>query len=245
MSGSLDKRRFWSDGDGIYHIATFGERLFAGFWEWVAAVFIGGFVAASVTVWFVLTRAETPEEVNWYVFGDGVTGGILLFFPLMLAFPAIVHLVSGIVLASVGQGLGYRAMMLRVRRDNLEELDWRRVMIRQFIGSPGLMLPFLLMVLGGGLYLCLRVIALMFGVGIDVLDVSDDQVNRIWSIFVRTYWITVPILVFANHLWMRIDAKGRPPHDVLLDVVVIQDRILSTNRAAFPPTGREPVERWD
>ena len=124
----------------------------------MAAVFIGGFVAASVTVWFVTRRAETPEEVNWYVFGDGETGGILLFFPLMLLLPAIVHLVSGIVLASVGQSLGYRAMMLRVKRDNPDELGWRRVMLRQIIGSPGLMIPCLFMVLTGGLYLFLRVI---------------------------------------------------------------------------------------
>lgn len=222
-----------------------GERLFAGFWEWVAAVFIGGFVAASVTVWFVLGRAENPEEVNWYVFGDGVTGGILLFFPLLLMFPPIVHLVSGIVLAFVGQGLGYRAMMLRIKSDNLGQLSWQRVMLRQFIGSPGLMIPCLLVVLTGAPYLCLRVIALMFDLRIDVLVISDNQVNGLWSIFVRTYWITVPLLIFANHLWIRIDAKGRPPHDVLLDIVVVQDRILSTNRAAFPLTGRSPVERWD
>ena len=245
MASESDRRRFWSDGRGIYHIATIGERAFAGFWEWVAAVFIGVFVAASVTVWFVTRRAEDPEEVNWYVFGDGDTGGILLFYPLVLVFPAIVRAVSGIVLASVGQSLGYRSMMLRVVRDNLDELGWRRVMIRQFIGSPGLMIPFLLMVLAVGLYLCLSLIALMFDLRIDALDVSDDQVNRIWSIFVRTYWITVPILVFANHWWMKVDAKGRPPHDVLLDVVVVQNRILSTNRAAFPPVGRDKVERWD
>lgn len=245
MAGESDRRRFWSDGHGIYHIATMGERLFAGFWEWAAAVFIGGFFAASVTVQFVLSRAENPEEVNWYVFGDGETGGILLFYPLLLAIPPIVHLASGIVLASVGQGLGYRAMTLRVKRDNLEQLSWQRVMLRQFIGSPGLMMPCLLVVLMGVPYLCLRVIALMFDLRINVLDVSDDQVNTLWSIFVWTYWTTVPLLVFANHLWMRIDAKGRPPHDVLLDVVVVQDRILSTNRAAFPSMGRAPVERWN
>lgn len=245
MSGASDKRRLWSDGHGIYHIATMGERLFAGAWEWAVAVFIGGFVAASVTVGFVYSRAETPEDVNWYIFGDGVTGGILLFFPLVLVFPPIVRLVSGIVLAFVGQGLGYRAMMLRIKMDNLEHLGWRRVIFRQFIGSPGLTIPCLLTVLTGASYLCLRLMALMFDLHIDVLDVSDDQVNRIWSIFVRAYWIMVPLLVFANHLWMRIDAKGRPPHDVLLDVVVVQDRILSKNRAAFPSTGRAPVERWD
>lgn len=85
MNGASGKRRYWSDGHGIYHVATMGERLFAG--EWLAAIFIGVIIAASLTVEFVYSRAETPEEVNWYVFGDGVTGGILLFFSLVAGVP--------------------------------------------------------------------------------------------------------------------------------------------------------------
>ena len=41
MSEASDKRRFWSDGHGIYHIATFGERLFAGFLDWMFTVGAG------------------------------------------------------------------------------------------------------------------------------------------------------------------------------------------------------------
>lgn len=107
------------------------------------------------------------------------------------------------------------------------------------------MVPCLLVALSGAAYLCLWFIALLFDLHIGILDLTDDRVNWIWSVFARTYWITVPLLVLVNHLWMRRDAMGRPPHDVLLDVVVVQNRILSTNRAAFPSDDREPVERWD
>ena len=62
---------------------------------------------------------------------------------------------------------------------------------------------------------------------------------------VDVYWIMAPVLVVVNHVWILKSAKGRAPHDIMLDAVFVQDRILSTNRAAFPSTGRAPVERWD
>ena len=51
--------------------------------------------------------------------------GSALFEPMVLVFPAtIVHrgVRRSVLGFGVGQGLGYRAMMLRVRRDNLDEL---------------------------------------------------------------------------------------------------------------------------
>ena len=34
------------------------------------------------------------------------------------------------------------------------------------------------------------------------------------------------------------------PHDIMLDTVAVQERILSTNPKVFPPAGSRTVERW-
>ena len=253
MAGESDRRRFWSDGHGIYHIATFGERAFAGFVDWAVALFVVGAVGASVTVYYVYATAETSVgldgrrtlDLNWYVFGMAETGGILLYEPVVFMVATIVHLVSAIMLARGINILGYRAFRLRVKRDNLDSLGVTRCVLHKFVGSPGLVLPYVLIVLLGLLFGTLKSLDVLFDQRIDLLGILSDPVTGIWSVGVDVYWILAPVLVVLNHVWILKTAKGRAPHDIMLDTVVIQDRILSTNRAAFPSTGRAPVERWD
>ena len=69
-------------------------------------------------------------------------------------------------------------------------------------------------------------------------------VTNSWPLGVDIYWIAGSILVVINHVWMLVDGKSRMPHDIMLDTVVVQERVLSTNPAMFPPKGSGPVERW-
>ncbi len=253
MAGESDRRRFWSDGHGIYHIATFGERAFAGFVDWAVALFVGVAVGASVTVYYVYATAESSVgldglqtlDLNWYVFGTAETGGILLYEPVVFVVATIVHLVSAILLARGVNTLGYRAFRLRVNRDNLDSLGVTRCVLHRFVGSPGLVLPYALIVLLGVLFGILKGFDVLFAQRIDLLGILSDPVTGIWSVGVDVYWILAPVLVVLNHVWIFKGAKGRAPHDIMLDTVFVQDRILSTNRAAFPSKGRAPVERWD
>ena len=253
MAGETDRRRFWSDGHGIYHIATFGERAFAGFVDWAVALFVGLAVGASVTVYYVYATAESSVafdgrrtlELNWYVFGTAETGGILLFEPMVFLVATIVHFVSAIMLGWGINTLGYRAFRLSVKRDNLDSLGVTRCVLHRFIGSPGLVLPYLLIVSLGVLFGTLKGFEVVFDQRFDLLGILSDPVTRIWSVGVYVYWILAPVLVVLNHVWILKTAKGRAPHDIMLDTVMVQDRILSTNPDAFPAVGRDPVERWD
>ena len=226
---------------------------FAGFVDWAVALFVGVTVGASVTVYYVYAVAETSVgfdgrrtlELNWYVFGTAETGGILLFEPMVFVVATIVHFVSAILLGRGVNTLGYRAFRLRAKRDNLDQLGVMRCLLHRFVGSPGLVLPYLLIMLLGALFVVLQVFEALFGQRFDLLGILSDPVTGIWSVGVDVYWITAPILVVINHVWILKNAKGQAPHDIVLDTVLVQDRILSTNRAAFPSVGREPVERWD
>lgn len=254
MNKRDEDRRFWSDGHGIHHLATFGERLLVGFVDWAAALFIGGAVGAIVTVTYVYWSAEYVHvygftapvaKLNWYVFGTAETGGILLFEPVAFMFATIVHIAYVIMLARRNDTLGQVAFSLKIKRDNLESLGLRRCLVHKFVGSPGLLLPYILLLLLGILFVVLKGFEAMFYERIDLLGILSTPVNRIWSIGVDAYWIVAPILIVVNHVWVLRDTKYRTLHDVILDTVMVQDRILSTNHAAFPSTGREPVERWD
>ncbi len=245
MSGTSDVRRFWSDGHGIYHVATFGERLFASSLDWLVALSVGSFLGSVVTVTYVVRVSEPDEELDWYVFGEPETGGIFLFWPVMFVFATIVHIAFAWMLARRGETIGYHALKLKLKRDNLEPLGLRRCMLRKFVGSPGLILPYVLVVVLSMLFMCLKVSEWLFDTRVDLFGILSDPVLGIWSFGVTTYWIATPILVAVNHIRVNKDAKGRMPHDVMLDILVVQDRILSTNRASFPSTGRAPVERWD
>ena len=245
MDKASDKRRFWSDGHGIYHIATFGERFYAGLVDWAVALFIGGFVGATVTVAYVYLTAKSRYDINWYVYGRAETGGILLFEPVTFAFATIVHLVFAIRLARGDNTLGYRALRLRIERDNLDRLGLMRCLLHKFIGSPGLALPYLLFLSLGMVSLFSLNFEAVYDQRIGPMGILRHLVTNSWPLGVYIYWIAAPIIVVINHLWVLVDAKSRAPHDIMLDTVVVQDRILSTNRAAFPSTGRAPVARWD
>ena len=186
MAGETDRRRFWSDGHGIYHIATFGERAFAGFVDWAVALFVGFAVGASVTVYYVYATAESSVgldgrrtlELNWYVFGTAETGGILLYEPVSFVVATMVHLVSAILLALGVNTLGYRAFRLRVKRDNLDSLGVTRCVLHKFVGSPGLVLPYVLIVLLGLLFGILKVVEVLLAQRIDLLGILSDPSDR-------------------------------------------------------------------
>ncbi len=254
MNKSAKRPRYWTDGHSIHHLATFGERLLVGFVDWAAALFIGGAAGAIVTVAYVYWNSEpvhvygiagSAVNLNWYVFGTAGTGGILLFEPVAFMFATIVHIVYAIMLARGNNTLGQMAFTLKIKRDNLDLLGLRRCLLHKFVGSPGLVLPYILLLSLGMLFFVLRGFEAVFDQRIDLLGILSDPVTRIWSVGVDVYWILAPILAVVNHLWVFGDAKHRTPHDVMLDTVMVQDRVLSTNPAAFPSTGRETVERWD
>ena len=218
MQDATNKRRFWSDGHGIYHLATFGERLSAGIAEW-AVVFVIGLVL-SVIVSTVYGYIVAGDPYAYYVYGEGENDKILLFIPLTIVFGTIAHLVSTLLVARFGVSFGYRVMALAVKRENAGRLGWWRCVVRKFVGSPLLSVPYLTLLLW---------------------VLSGDAFVEYWSGATVGLVIVIAALVFLNHAWIRFNAQWRCLSDVLTGTVVVQDRILSTNRAAFPSVGREPV----
>ena len=244
MSNGSDKRRYWSDGRGIYHLATLGERFYAGFMEWVLALFIGGFVGSFVTVTYVYLTAKSRYDINWYVYGSAKSGGILLFEPVTLVFATIVHLVMAVRLARGEGTFGYRRLRLRVERDNLDRLGLVRSLLHKFFGSPGIALAYVLILSLGLLSLFSLNFEAVFNGRIGPGGILRHVVTNSWPVGVDIYWIAAPILVVVNHVWVLVDQKSRMPHDLVLDTVVVQERILSTNPKVFPPAGSRTVERW-
>ena len=244
MSEGSDKRRYWSDGHGIYHVATIGERFYAGLLDWVLALFIGGFVGAWVTGMYVYLTAKSRYDIDWYVYGSAKSGGILLFEPVTLLFATVVHLVMAVRLARGEGTFGYRRFRVRVERDNLDRLGLMRCLLHKFLGSPGMALPYMLLLLLGLLSLFSLNFEAVFEGRIGPGGILRHLVTNSWPLGVNIYWIAGPILVVINLLWVLVDRKGRMPHDIMLDTVVVQERVLSTNPKVFPPAGSRTVERW-
>lgn len=243
MSEGSDKRRFWSDGNGIYHVATFGERVFSGIAEWGVVIVLSGAVSvalATVYGYFVLGDANA-----YYVYGDADTDRIRLVIPLMILFVTITHVVSAIMVARYGASLGDHVLTLAVKRENASQLGWRRSVVRKLIGSPVLSIPYFALLLQGVLFACWKIAELFFGQSNDLVDLLRDTLTGYWSSAAVIILVVTPALVLVNHAWMRVDDNWRCINDVILDTVVVQNRILSTNRDAFPSISRGPVERWD
>lgn len=222
MSEVSDKRRFWSDGHGIYHIATIGERLFAGLAEWMIVFVIG--LVLSVVVSTVYGYIVAGEPYAYYVYGDYKDDRVLLVVPLTIVFGTIAHVVSAFLVYLFGVSFGYHVMALAVKHENAGRLSWWRCLVRKLVGSPLLSIPYLVFVYWG---------------------FSGDAFGTFWSSAAAALVIVVGAWVVVNHAWIRFDHQRRCVSDVLTGTVVVQNRILSTNPAAFPSTGRAPVERWD
>ncbi len=222
MAAQADRRRFWSDGRGIYHIATFGERLFAGIAEWAIVIVVG--LAASAIVSTVYGYITVGDPYAYYVYGDGEDDRVLLIAPMTCAFVTIIQIVSAFLVARFGASAGYHVMTLAVKRENAGRLGWRRCLVRKSISSPLLSVPLLTLAIWG---------------------VVGGAFGGFWSSAFGIVAIVIIAWIVVNHAWIRFDAQWRCLSDVLMGTVVVQNRILSTNREAFPSTGREPVERWD
>ena len=243
MSEGSGRRRFWSDGHGIYHVATFGERVFAGIAEWGVVIVLSGAVSvalATVYGYFVLGDANA-----YYVYGDAENDRIRLVIPLMIVFVTITHVVSAVMVARVGVSFGDHVLTLAVKRENASMLGWRRSLMRKLIGSPVLSIPYLALLLQGLLFVCWKISGLISGDSDDLVGFLRDALTGYWSSAAVIILVVTPALVLVNHVWMIVDGKWRCVNDVMLDTVVVQNRILSTNRDAFPSISRGPVERWD
>ena len=222
MDKASDKRRFWSDGHGIYHLATFGERFYAGLVDWAIVIILG--LVLSVIVSTIYGFVFQGDPYAYYVYGDTEDDRILLVIPLTVVFATIIQIASAIMVARFGVSFGYRVMKLAVKRENAGRLDWWRCLGRKLVGSPLLSFPYLTLMLW---------------------YISGDVFSEFWSDAAAVLAIAVAAWILVNHAWIRFDAQWRCLSDVLTGTVMVQNRILSTNRAAFPTGGRLPVERWD
>ena len=243
MDKASDKRRFWSDGHGIYHIATFGERVFAGIAEWAIVIILG--LVLSVIVSTIYGYVFQGDPYAYYVYGDTEDDRILLVVPLTVVFATIIQIASAIMVGRFGVSFGYHVMTLAVKRQDADRLGWRRCLVRKMIGSPLLSIPYLALVLQGLLFVCWGFSGTLLGESNELVVLLRSALTGYWPSATVLVLIAIAVLVLTNHGWMRIDPDWRSVSDVLVDTVVVQNRILSTNRAAFPSTGRKPVERWD
>ena len=154
MDKASDKRRFWSDGHGIYHLATFGERFYAGLVEWAIVIILG--LVLSVIVSTIYGYVFQGDAYAYYVYGDTEDDRILLVVQLTVVFATIIQIASAIMVARFGVSFGYRrddfgGQTSRRRIDS----DWRRCSGSQNDRqSHFLSIPYLALVLQGLLFVC-------------------------------------------------------------------------------------------
>ena len=200
--------------DGIEY-ASAVRRLAVGLVDWGCAVVIGlgiGFIAGIVTCTGVLI-VEDPFEQN-------MAGLAPLFFPF-LTIPIvalIAHIKYAIGIADLGETRGHEQFGAWVMREDGEELGRRRAVLRQFVGSPLLTIPLLVVVVALILWLAGELQQSLYG--------SSDQVDVVVSFLgnwlIEKTWFVPPILAIANHVWMAIDRKGRGWHDLIFGTVVVR-----------------------
>ena len=196
--------------------ASAWRRLRAGLCDWGKIVLIGlgvGFLAGVATCTGVV------------VLGDPFDENMIALAPLVYPFPAILiiapiaHIMFAFSVARHGETPGHGQVGLSIIREDGEELGKRRAVLRQFVGSPLLLITFLGVVVALTLWIVGELLRSLYGSS----DPTDLVIDFLGNRLSGRLWFVPLVLAIANHVWMAIDRKGRGWHDLIFGTVVVQD----------------------
>lgn len=228
MVGSPKRRRIWSDGSASYEIASASERLGAGVVDWIFAICAGGILgfAGSFAHRVFVSWDEAINDVD----GSTAYDGFLPYVISAVAIATIVHLSYVIMVVTSGDTPGHRLASLAIKRKGVERIGWKRAVLRGLAGSPGLVVPYLSILVQQLVSYGSK--AFVAGAGFDF-----------WTAAVLIPLVIVPILVVSNHIWMIIDVQNRGFGDIFAGTVVVKNRMLPLDRREAPAPGVEHVGR--
>ena len=203
--------RLWSDGQSVYRLASMGVRLFAGVLDWVFAV---GFAAIVGSVLAAIYNGIVAE----YRTISYLTSIVVVF--------TLVHIASAIMVFRRGDTPGNNAVRLVVKRDDAGRIGWARALVRRFVGTPGLSVPWVAIALQNVIVFGVETSSAWFGTSDSLAESLGGYGFAFWSATLTATWIAVLVLVLLNHAWMVFDAKHRGIHDLIVGTVVVGDRVV-------------------
>ena len=204
--------------------AGVGRRLVAGFADWVVAMVVGAVGGLFVSIAFIVLGSVMRDPHGGA--NMATVGAMFLYPPATLAVATLVHLFFGIRSSRRGDTPGHRSVGLKITSVDGSRVGWPRALARQFMGSPLLVLLYVM----GILYVANNYFfefLLQFSLAIERTwwDSSD------WIFIFIPPPITVAlfvagILVAINHASMVFDGQGRGLHDLIAGTVVIKSRVV-------------------
>ena len=192
---------------GVHEIASIRRRVLAAIVDWTIAVAMGALLGyVLLGVYFRWVSAEAPT-------GQLALGVVIILPPLTYVCSTIIHLLFAYWIGARGYTPGDRLLGLRVQRVDGGRVGRGRGLLRGLTGSPCLLVPYLMVVLG-------IIIELI------VFDryISRDSVSNFWGLVISASVVGMLLVGVANHLWMLLDAKNRGLHDLMVDTVVVRLR---------------------
>ena len=193
--------------------ASAGRRLIAGLADWMIAIAWGALVGLLAAIGFYLIFNPT----HGLQIGAGL---IYVFPPAVFLIITLTHVTTAFMISSKGASFGHRLVRLRIVGIDAKPITRRRGLVRQFVGSPLLLLyatPMFFLVTGS-------LVLTWFS----ALDYPVGRVaNILGSIgfnWLRWGFVASVILVVANHVSMVFDSQGRGWHDIVTGTYVVRDR---------------------
>ena len=196
-----------------WEYASAGRRLMAGLLDWMIAIAWGALAGLLAAIGFYLIFNPTH--------GLQIGAGLLYAFPpVAFLIITLTHVTAAFMISSKGASFGHRLVRLRIVGIDAKPITRRRGLVRQFAGSPLLLLyatPVFCLVTGSLVLTWLS--ALDFPVGRVANILGSIGFN-----WLRWGFVASVILVVANHVSMALDSQGRGWHDIIAGTYVVRDR---------------------
>ena len=122
--------------------AGVGRRLVAGFVDWVVAMVIGAVGGLFVSIGFIVLASVMRDPHGGANMAS--VGATFLYPPATFAVATLVHLFFGIRASRRGDTPGHRSVGLKIASADGSRVGWPRALARQFMGSPLLVLLYVM-----------------------------------------------------------------------------------------------------
>ena len=234
MKKGLQQDRGVEDGNSLpfrgaaqgtsYVCAPVWRRFVAGLIDWVLALIGGAFGGVFVAIGFVVFAVFMHDPYDGANFAP--LTAMFLYFPASWVVATLILLFFAYRSSNRGTTPGHWLARLMIVETEGGRIGRRTALIRQVLGSPFLLVPYVGFAIG---YVLIISVGYRGDLPRVVEDVADDYLG--WVLLLIPFGLpaflglVAPlILATTNHVWMIFDGENRGWHDVLTGTVVVLDK---------------------
>ncbi|MCY4475970.1 MAG: RDD family protein [Chloroflexi bacterium] len=207
-----------------YVCAPVWRRFVAGLIDWVLALFGGAVGGVFVAIGFIVVATIVHDDTDGA--NMSLVGAVFLYYPASWVVATLILLLFAYRSSSRGDTPGHRLVQLRIVGTDGGTIGRGRALVRQVLGSPFLVLPYLGFTIGiFSLVVVGYWIDLPRVVGYATSNLPEWTFGALPFILLSIVGLVGPVILApTNHVWMIFDGENRGWHDVLTGTVVVLDK---------------------